>query len=245
MVQQSMIIAMTADAEWKPKARRMITRALVSSSRHGRRADSRAKRYDPSVRGRARLTGRPADRAGLQARHRGLLPLRPRVAVALLVPVGATGQPQPAASDNWAPSRTMWGDPDLQGDWSFATITPLERPAQFSGRELLTEEEVAALNLGALTRGDELPPPGDPGAYNAFWFDRGESTRRKALIVDPPDGRIPFKAEGRHGRDARRFTRVDANTLEGSVATFGITRESPLGGPRYTANPNTLWIRRV
>ena len=31
----------------------------------------------------------------------------------------------------------------------------------------------------------------------------------------------------------------------GSVATFGITRESPLGGPRYTANPNTLWISRV
>ena len=33
--------------------------------------------------------------------------------------------------------------------------------------------------------------------------------------------------------------------FEGSVATFGITRESPLGGPRYTANPNTLWISRV
>ena len=32
---------------------------------------------------------------------------------------------------------------------------------------------------------------------------------------------------------------------DGSVATFGITRESPLGGPRYTANPNTLWISRV
>ena len=31
----------------------------------------------------------------------------------------------------------------------------------------------------------------------------------------------------------------------GSVATFGITCESPLGGPRYTANPNTLWISRV
>ena len=36
-----------------------------------------------------------------------------------------------------------------------------------------------------------------------------------------------------------------ARTSRGSVATFGITRESPLGGPRYTANPNTLWIRRV
>ena len=34
-------------------------------------------------------------------------------------------------------------------------------------------------------------------------------------------------------------------TYAGSVATFGITRESPLGGPRYTANPNTLWISRV
>ena len=33
--------------------------------------------------------------------------------------------------------------------------------------------------------------------------------------------------------------------MPGSVATFGITRESPLGGPRYTANPNTLWISRV
>ena len=33
--------------------------------------------------------------------------------------------------------------------------------------------------------------------------------------------------------------------INGSVATFGITRESPLGGPRYTANPNTLWISRV
>ena len=34
-------------------------------------------------------------------------------------------------------------------------------------------------------------------------------------------------------------------TFYGSVATFGITRESPLGGPCYTANPNTLWISRV
>ena len=38
---------------------------------------------------------------------------------------------------------------------------------------------------------------------------------------------------------------VPLGSLIGSVATFGITRESPLGGPRYTANPNTLWISRV
>ena len=64
------------------------------------------------------------------------------------------------------PPAPLWGDPDLQGDWSFATIYALERPARFSGRELLTEEEIAALNQGALTRGDEPPPPGDPGALD-------------------------------------------------------------------------------
>ena len=34
-------------------------------------------------------------------------------------------------------------------------------------------------------------------------------------------------------------------TGDGSVARFGITRENPLGGPRYAANPNTLWISCV
>ena len=133
------------------------------------------------------------------------------IAVVLLVPAGMAGQTQTAAADSWTPSRTPWGDPDLQGVWSFATITPLERPREFAGRERLTDAEVGALNQGALTRGDEPPPPGDPGAYNAFWFARGESTGRTALIVDPPDGRLPpltpeaqqraaARAEARRGR---------------------------------------------
>ena len=90
------------------------------------------------------------------------------VAVVSLASVALAGQAQTATADSWTPPRTPWGDPDLQGDWSFATITPLERPARFSGRELLTEEEIAALNQGALTRGDEPPPPGDPGAYTGI-----------------------------------------------------------------------------
>jgi hypothetical protein len=119
------------------------------------------------------------------------------VTAVCLVPERAVGQTGVIA-------RTAWGVPDLGGDWSFATITPLERPGEFVGRERLTAEEVAALNLDALTRADQPPPSGDTGSYNAFWFDRGESTGRTALIVDPRDGRIPFRAEGRHRRDARR-----------------------------------------
>ena len=126
------------------------------------------------------------------------------VALTWLAPAGSAAQSQDAAVEDWTLSYTTWGDPDLQGVWSFATLTPLERPVTYAGRERLSAEEVVALNAEALTRGDQPPPPGDPGAYNAFWFDRGESTGRTALIVDPPEGRIPFTPEGRQRFDARR-----------------------------------------
>ena len=126
------------------------------------------------------------------------------VALTWLAPSGSAAQAQAAAAEGWTLSHTTWGDPDLRGVWSFATLTPLERPVSYAGRESLTAEEVVALNAEALTRGDQPPPPGDPGAYNAFWFDRGESTGRTALIVDPPDGRIPFTPAGRQRLNARR-----------------------------------------
>ena len=126
------------------------------------------------------------------------------VALTWLAPSGSTAQAQDTAAEDWTLSYTTWGDPDLRGVWSFATLTPLERPVSYAGRESLTAEEVVALNAEALTRGDQPPPPGDTGAYNAFWFDRGESTGRTALIVDPPDGRIPFTPAGRQRFDARR-----------------------------------------
>ena len=78
------------------------------------------------------------------------------VAAAWLLPAGAAGQTQ-AASEDWTVSRTAWGDPDFEGTWSFATITPLERPERYAGRDRLTAEEITALNQDALTRGDQPP----------------------------------------------------------------------------------------
>lgn len=49
----------------------------------------------------------------------------------------AAAQPLAPAGDAGAP-RTPWGDPDLQGVWNHGTITPLERPAEYAGRERLT-----------------------------------------------------------------------------------------------------------
>ena len=68
-------------------------------------------------------------------------------------------------------ARTSWGDPNLQGTWSYASLTPLQRPTSLGEREYYSEEEAAERNI-AVTR-DVAPPPGSVGSYNALWFDRG------------------------------------------------------------------------
>jgi hypothetical protein len=91
--------------------------------------------------------------------------------------------------------RTADGRPDLQGTWDFRVLTPLERPADLAGKDVLTAEEAADLEeRTAKTRVDRAPRQGDPGTYNQFWFDFGTKvvdSRRTSLITDPPDGRLP------------------------------------------------------
>jgi hypothetical protein len=91
--------------------------------------------------------------------------------------------------------RTPDGKPDFQGIWDFRTLTPLERPNQFAGKETLSAEEVESLEQrNAETRVDRAPRTGDPGTYNQFWFDFGNKVvddKRSSLITDPADGRLP------------------------------------------------------
>ena len=98
--------------------------------------------------------------------------------------------------------RTPWGHPDLQGTWDNHSITPLERPARFAGREFLTAQEAADLEKRAAEENSDEACFQDPvrdveAAYNDFWWDRATSvveTHRTSLIVDPPDGN-----EGNYG----------------------------------------------
>src|ERR1700722_15019318 len=108
--------------------------------------------------------------------------------------------------------RTPDGQPDFQGVWDASTLTPLERPAGFAGKEFLTEQEAAEYARRTLQEVNTDRRDGSNEAdlrrnYNEFWRDRGTTvvpSRRTSLIVDPPDGRIPaFTPEWAKKRSAQ------------------------------------------
>jgi len=106
--------------------------------------------------------------------------------------------------------KTGWGKPDLQGVWTTATLTPLERPEALDAQHTLSAEERAAMETQAearLQQSMENPPPGSVGGYNREWLDPGMkalSDGRVALVVDPEDGRIPWRPEAKAASDAQR-----------------------------------------
>ena len=129
---------------------------------------------------------------------RHLAPVGVLAAVTLVVSVAA----QPVAAQT--PPRTPWGDPDLQGAWTNTTLTPLERPDNVAGRQVLTEAERTNLDAQAADTLARLP---GTGAYNDFWLERGKHSARTSLIVDPADGRLPpVTARAKQQADARAAT---------------------------------------
>lgn len=126
----------------------------------------------------------------------------------------------PGAAHQWVAPRTSWGDPDLQGIWNNSTITELERPQSLSGKQVLADDEAAALERKtAQNRVDRPPAAGDPGTYNQFWFDRGTKvvgTKRTSLIIDPADGRLPPLTAAGQKRQEERFKRLGPTALGSS-----------------------------
>ena len=111
-------------------------------------------------------------------------------AVAMMISACAGSQP---TEKKWAPGRTAWGDPDIQGQWNSQTSTPLERPLQgkLAGKETISEDEAEEFENENRKTFDAPPTAGDPGTYNAFWRDQGKALTRTSLVIDPPDGRVP------------------------------------------------------
>ena len=142
------------------------------------------------------------------------------------------GGPSQDPDSTWVVPRTPDGHPDLQGNWTNATTTPLQRP---EGRDrVLTPEEVARIEGRRQNVIERTSRPSDPdreappvggdgstgaaggvGGYNYFYIDAGDQVAvydgepRSSLIVDPPDGRIPdMTPEAREQRREARARRA-------------------------------------
>jgi hypothetical protein len=140
------------------------------------------------------------------------------------------------APRKWAGARTADGHPDFHGVWANNTVTPLQRPKQWEGKERLTDAEIAELqtfaaqiveNDGDAQFGDGFilavlnrianPKSYDPGTgnYNQFWLvDRDWHDRRTALITAPRDGRIPAMTPAAQQRRAAEIEQRRAHAFE-------------------------------
>ena len=106
--------------------------------------------------------------------------------------------------------------PALEGTYSIATVTMLERPEEFNGRPTLSIEEAANMGttgesyLDDLTSRPENAEP-DVGGYNTFWMDPGErmavinGEARTSIITFPDNGRLPWAEGARQSIFANRF----------------------------------------
>src|ERR1700682_4810325 len=127
--------------------------------------------------------------------------------IAAVMPAAAQTQPlaaKPAAtSKTWAPPKTAEGVPDLQGVWTNATATPLERPQNLGAKEFYTAEEAAQRDKAAAeaaARAEEGRQT-EPGTAADVHYDLGQfglaryqaksiGNPRTSLIVGP-EGKIP------------------------------------------------------
>jgi hypothetical protein len=108
--------------------------------------------------------------------------------------VGAAG----AAS--YTPSKTPWGDPDLQGTYTNKDENgiPMERPTQFDGKKLEEVDDssefaevVKERNQRALAAAAGIGGR-DTGAGPVHWYEHYDAKNSRAwLITDPADGKIP------------------------------------------------------
>ena len=172
--------------------------------------------------------------------------------LALLLLLGTTVE----AAEGWVLPRTEQGQPDFQGVWLNATLTPMERPASQAGQQFLSEDEIIALQTRTAQRraSDDAAAAVTAGraivSYNQFWRDSGDtvlSTGQTSLIVDPVSGLAPIRPQAEAIRDYN-FAHVSDSyqhmTVWDRCITRGMIASSAAGG-RLKGVPVTEKLRAV
>ena len=145
---------------------------------------------------------------------------------------GAATLPTPRPAAGFVQPKTPWGDPDLQGFWPGVEMVgvPLQRPARFGTRNVLTDEEFAQRGREIKNEEESLLAEIDvftadvttpcaircPTSPTPHWQETGKPSRQASLIIDPPDGRQPpLSAEGQ-ARQAQQQADAKARRRRGS-----------------------------
>jgi len=124
--------------------------------------------------------------------------------------------------------RTPEGKPDMQGEWTNQTFTPLERPAQYKDKQFFTAEEAEAVakkgieDVKDVPRGEEVKSDADIHYDDGIWllehYEKG-AMLRTSIIADPPDGRIPaLTAEAQKRNQARAAARKGIGPFDSAQA---------------------------
>jgi hypothetical protein len=141
-----------------------------------------------------------------------------------------------SAAKGWKAPRTAEGQPDIQGVWTNATITPLERDAKYGEKLIISEAEAKALEQENSDFRSEQDKPTDPKlgiqdlpkdcgggfsgvncGYNNFWVDPGthmiaiNGERRTSIVTEPKNGRVPALKPEARARLAKMYAAYRSN----------------------------------
>ena len=165
------------------------------------------------------------------------------------------------AQSKYSPPRTSFGQPDLQGFWTNATLTPVERPASLGDKLVLSEQEARTMeaNMAKMMAAADAPSDpnavqkagGDPGGYNMFWADFGTKVAqvngqyRSSLVTEPANGRLPpllpeaqkKQSELIRAASSRAFEGPEGRPLgERCLIAFGNASGPPMMPVMYNSN---------
>ncbi|HEY8615584.1 hypothetical protein [Phenylobacterium sp.] len=175
---------------------------------------------------------------------------------ALVLALLASALAHGAAAQAYKAPRTAFGQPDLQGIWSNATITPLTRDAKFGTRNVLTKAEAEALEQATreqVARADaptrpeatvadlknaDCGPDGISGfncGYNQGWKDPGTEVidlggeKRASILTSPANGQFPARKAAAMRRTGGRTDNPESFSLgERCLLSFGSSAGPPM-----------------
>jgi hypothetical protein len=161
----------------------------------------------------------------------------------------------------YAVPKTSFGQPDFEGVWENNNATPLQRPAAWSGKAVLTDAELEQVKRAARALeqegdalfGDELitdtlqgkrsseSHDTETGNYNSFWLPDRDFEHRTSLITDPPDGRIPPETPAAQQRRVAAAERRRLHPADGPESRGLSERCITFGVPRFAAAYSSVY----